>query len=191
MSTAATGALHPELTRLAAEIRATLTDVESLCANLSEDQFNWHPAPARWSIAQCLTHLNTLNVQDLAPMSAAIANATAHSLGPYNYSWIWRYFIKTMEPPVKTKFRVPKSYEPPPEAPLATTLAEYRRISTELLELIRRANGLDLERVKTPMPAIKFLKMPLGARLALLTAHNRRHLEQARDVVRTLPTRPR
>jgi hypothetical protein len=182
METAATGALHPDLSRYAEELRATLSDVETLCAGLTNAQFNWRPTPGRWSIAQCLTHLNTINGQDLAPMSAAIANATARSDGPFTYSWIWRYFINSMEPPVKTKFKVPKAYEPPPSADLQATLTEFRRITDALLDLIPKANSLDLARVKTPLPAVRFLRMPLGARLALMNAHNRRHLAQARAV---------
>jgi hypothetical protein len=112
-------------------------------------------------------------------MAHAIAHATARHPGPYKYGWLWRYFIRSMEPPVTTKFKAPENYQPPPQADFESTLAEYRRISNTLLDLIQKANGLDLARVKTPLPAIKFLKMPLGARLALLTAHDRRHLSQA------------
>jgi hypothetical protein len=182
MSTPATGALHPDLSRIAAEIRETLANLETLCVGLSDVQFNWSPAPGRWSIAQCLTHLNSVNGQDLVFIFAAVASASARSPGPYRYGSLWRYFIRTMEPPVKTKFKVPKNYQPPPRAELNPTLTEYRRICSALLDCIHRANGLDLARVKTPLPAIKFLKMPLGARWELLTAHDRRHLWQSRAV---------
>jgi len=182
MPNPATGALHPDLTRIAAEIRDTQAHFNTLCAGLTNAQFNWSPAPGRWSIAQCIAHLNSLNGQDLSPMSKAIATASLHSPGPYNYAWIWRYLIRIVEPPVTTRIKVPKNYEPPPQADLDTTLTEYRRISSTLLDLVSRANGLDLVRVKTTLPAIRFLKMPLGARLHLLTAHDRRHLWQARNV---------
>ncbi|MEO5924142.1 MAG: DinB family protein [Bryobacteraceae bacterium] len=187
MRNTATEALHPDLARYANEIRTNLADFEALCAGLTNAQFNWRSEPGRWSIAQCLAHLNVVNSQDLAPMADAIATAKQHHPGPYRYAWIWRYFINSMEPPVKTKFKVPKSYEPPPESDLKETLEGFRRISNTLLALIPQANGLDLARVKTPLPAIKFLKMPLGARLALLTAHNRRHLAQARAVGQAFP----
>jgi hypothetical protein len=189
MTTAATGALHPDLSRIAQEIRDTQAQFETLCAGLSDTQFNWRSAPGRWSIAQCLAHLNAVNGPDINPMSAAIASARKHSPGPYHYPWLWRYFIRITEPPAKIKFKVPKSYQPPPNSNFDTTLSEYRRICTALIDLVQRANGLDLAQVKTPLPAIRFLKMPLGARLHLLTAHDRRHLGQAREV-RTHPDSP-
>lgn len=182
MPSAATGALHPDLLSLAGQIRETLVNFESLCVGLSSSQFNWSPAPASWSVAQCLTHLNSANAQDLPVLSTAIAAATLRHPGPYRYSWLWRTFVQFMEPPVTTKFKAPKFYLPPPTAEPAATLREYHRVSNALLDLIAQANGLDLARIKTPLPSIPFLKMPLGARLALITAHDRRHLVQARHV---------
>jgi hypothetical protein len=181
----ATAVLHPDLSRLDGEIRETLGHWETLVAGLSEAQFNWRPAPGRWSIAQNLAHLNTVDGLDLIPISTAIVDARSSKLtapGPYRYGWHWRYFINSMEPPVKTKFKAPKKYVPPGDAPLGPTVAEFRRIGNALLDLIPQANGLDLARIKIRMAAAPLFRMPLGARFHLLAAHDRRHLWQARDV---------
>lgn len=50
--------------------------------------------------------------------------------------------------------------------------AEYRRILTGLEKLLAGAEGLDLRRAKTAMPALKLLKMSAGARFAQIAAHN-------------------
>jgi hypothetical protein len=50
-----------------------------------------------------------------------------------------------------------------------------------MLELVSQANGLDLERIKVASPAGP-VKFPLGQRIALLAAHDRRHLWQAWEV---------
>lgn len=199
MGTAATGALHPDIVRFSQEIADTLAQWESLCAGrpsaqasavvraepLSETQFNWSPELGRWSIAQNLAHLNTVNGLDLTPITEVVAHARLHNIrgdGPYKYSWLNNYFIRSMEPPVTKKFKAPKAYVPPPDAPLAATLDEYRRITNAILDQIRLANGLDLKRAKTIMPAMRLLKMPLGARFAVLCAHDRRHLWAARNI---------
>jgi hypothetical protein len=51
-------------------------------------------------------------------------------------------------------------------------------------ELIQEADGLDLARAKTPFLDFKWvkIKLPLGARLAHLTTHDRRHLWYAEQV---------
>jgi hypothetical protein len=45
-----------------------------------------------------------------------------------------------------------------------------------------RADGLDLKRAVVTSPASRFFRMSLGAYLAFLAAHDRRHLWQARQV---------
>ena len=182
--------LSNDLAVLISEIAANISHAESLCAGLSREQFNWSPAPGRWSVGQNLAHLNVVNEGELVPMAAAIAHGRARDTtgeGPFTYGILSRKFIASQQLPVKRKFKAPKYYEPPPSVDPTPTLAEYRRISTAVRALSQSAAGLDLSRVKTTLPALPALlraviKMPLGARLELLTTHDRRHLYQAEEV---------
>ena len=186
-----------DLAVLITEIDANLSHVESLAAGLSHRQFNWRPGAANWSIGQCLSHLNVVNGQDLAPLRAAIAAGKSRQLtgdGPFTYGFLTRKFVASMEPPAKRKFKAPKTYLPPEDSDPQTTLAEFRRLSKELRALAQSASGLHLARVKTTMPALPpllraFVKIPLGARLEVITAHDRRHLWQA-EAVRARPGFP-
>jgi len=184
---------HPlgnDLAVLVTEFDANVSHAESLAAGLSRQQFNWRPETGRWSIGQCLTHLNTVNGGDLAPLRAAIEGGIARKQfgeGPFTYGLLSRKFVARMDAPVKRKFKAPKYYEPPPEADPVETMAEYRRISEEIRVLAKSAAGLDLARVKTSLHALPVLlraivKMPLGARFELIAAHGRRHLWQAEQV---------
>jgi hypothetical protein len=183
-------ALDPDLAILVTEIEANLSHLETIVHGLTDAQFNWRPEPGRWSIAECVAHLNIVDGGDLAPIQAAIEEAHARKIsgsGPFTYGYFSKKFVASMEPPVTRKFKAPKAYVPPPDAPLDKTVAEFRRIGAELRRLTVNANGLHLGRVKCPLPALPpllrpFVKMPLGARLALLTAHDRRHLWQAEQV---------
>ncbi len=180
-----------------AEIEANESRAEALVLGLSNQQFNWRAEPGRWSIAQCLSHLNVINGLDLTPLREGIRAGRARNLtgpGPFTYGLISRKFVASMEPPVTRKFKAPAAYVPPPEADLARTIGEYRRISEEVRQLAEASAGLDLTKVKISMPALPailraFVKMPLGARFSLLTAHDRRHLWQA-DQVRQHPAFP-
>ncbi len=189
--------MNNDLAVLITEIDANLSHAESLTAGLSHPQFNWRPGTASWSIGQCLSHLNVVDGQDLAPLRAAIADGRSRQLtgdGPFTYGFFSRKFITSMEPPAKRKFKAPKHYAPPDESDPQATLAEFRRISKDLRALAQSAAGLHLARVKTSMPASlpllrALVKMPLGARLELITAHDRRHLWQA-EAVRNHPDFP-
>src|SRR6266567_2570728 len=175
---------------LITEIFANVSHAESITYGLSDEQFNWRPGLGRWSIAQALAHLNTVNQIDLAPLRTAIEVGRSRNLrgmGPFTYGLLSRKFIASMEPPVRRRSTAPKAYQPPPEADLNTTLAEYRRISGEIRLLIEASAGLDLARAKTILPVLPpllrtIVKMPLGARFALTTAHDRRHLWQAEQM---------
>ncbi len=187
-----------DLAVLITEIDANMSHAESLVVGLSHPQFNWRPDAASWSIGQCLAHLNVVDGQDLAPVRAAIADGKSRQFtgdGPFNYGFLSRKFVASMEPPAKRKFKAPKNYEPREESDPQATLAEFRRISKDLRALAQSATGLNLARVKTSMPALSpllrvFIKMPLGARFELITAHDRRHLWQA-EAVRNRPDFPR
>jgi hypothetical protein len=169
---------------------ANLRRAEALVTGLSRVQFNWRPGRGRWSIAQCLTHLNVVNGLDLEPVGRAIAAARERGLlghPPFRYGWMSRKFVASMEPPARTKMKAPRSYVPPPEADPAPTLAEYLRIGGEMRRLMASAEGLDLAQARTVLPALPpvlraMVRMPLGARFELILAHDRRHLWQAEQV---------
>jgi hypothetical protein len=183
-------AMSEDLAILIAEMDANASHLESIAGGLSREQFNWRPEPGRWSIGECVNHLNIVNAGDIAPLRAAIESGRARGLtgeGPFRYGSLSRKFIASMDVPVKKKFKAPKSYLPPADAEPAGTIAEYARVSAELRRLAVSANGLDLARVKTEMPVLPrplrlFVKMALGARLTVLTTHDRRHLYQAEQV---------
>jgi hypothetical protein len=51
-----------------------------------------------------------------------------------------------------------------------------------LADRLRRANGLDLVRARVTSPVLRWRRFSLGAAFAMLAAHERRHLCQARRV---------
>ncbi|MGE0392539.1 MAG: DinB family protein, partial [Vicinamibacterales bacterium] len=51
-------ALPPELDAFRVEFEGFADAAAALAEPLSDDQFNWQPAPDAWSVAQCLEHLN-------------------------------------------------------------------------------------------------------------------------------------
>ena len=184
--------LSNDLAVLVTEIDANLSHADSITHGLSHEQFNWRPEPGRWSIAECLGHLNLINGADLPQLQTSIDAAIAKSVkgeGPFQYGLIARKIVASQEPPAKRKFKAPKKSQPPPDSSLDATVAEYRRISADLRALIKKSEGLHLAKVKTKLSFVPIFRMPLGARFNLLTTHDRRHLWQA-DQVRNHPNFP-
>jgi hypothetical protein len=181
-----------DIPTLIAELDANLAKAESLTDGLSSHQFNWTPVPGRWSIGQNLAHLLSINGPDLRTLEAAIRTGREEAMtgkGPFIYGILFRKFAASQEPPATRKFKAPKYFEPPAHVEPAPTVEEYRRVSGELRRLVQEADGLHLATVKTDLSALPgvlrtLIKMPLGARLELLTAHDRRHMAQAGEVRR-------
>jgi hypothetical protein len=183
-------ALDAELGMLVTEIDANLSHADTITHGLTDAQFNWRPEAGRWSIAECVSHLIIVDGGDIAPLRAAIEKGRAQNRtgeGPYEYGLLARKFVSSQDLPVKKKFKAPKYYLPPPASELEKTMAEYRRVAGEIRALTISANGLHLGKVKAQFPQLPgvlraLIKMPLGARLALMVAHDRRHLWQAEQV---------
>lgn len=177
--------LIPELQDYISQLEAIKRDAADLTAGLTEAQFNWRPAPGQWSVAECLAHLNATAQQYIPLLSASITEARERgwlSQGPFRYGWLGNWFVRSMEPPVKMKFKAPKAFIPPPDQPMSKTVPEFMALQDQLISLIGTANGIHLGRARVPSPATKLIKLSLGQGFALITGHERRHLWQARQV---------
>lgn len=178
-------ALNAELERLVYQVKVVREEAEGLFWGLTDDQFNWTPAPGRWSMAQCFDHLNVTNRKMIESIEAASRQGRAAgklSDGPFVYGFLARWFLNTLQPPVKRKFGAPAKFQPGARKSLSETKAEWERVHDKVVELIHGSNGLDLAKIKVPSPAASWLKYPLGAAFWVLTTHDKRHLWQARNV---------
>jgi DinB superfamily len=177
------------VSKLLDENTANIEKAKSLTAGLSAAQLNWQPQPGKWSIAQNLAHLN-FGYQGFDTIASSIAAARAKGIignGPFRYGWLSSWFVKSQEPPPKRKlrkFKSAKAYAPSPDVDGAKAVADYLRMNARLGELIQQADGVDLARAKTPFLDLKWvkIKLPLCARLAHMTTHDRRHLWHAEQV---------
>lgn len=185
--------MSPDTERMLAELEAIKAAGTAVCAGLSDLQFNWRPGAGRWSVADCLVHLNTGVTQTLPAFDAAIATAPpARGAGPARYGWLTRLMVRSMEPPPRFRMRTARILEVPAGALYARSaiLPEFLAGRDRLMERVRRADGLDLTAVRVISPVNRLFRLPLGGYFDFILAHDRRHLWQARQV-RESPGFPR
>jgi hypothetical protein len=152
------------------------------------EKLTQRPDPSRWSIAECIGHLNIV-IEDYQPLiTAAIEHARKENLigkGPFNLGMLGRFMVKTMEPPVKRKFKaVPRLASPVPVGDASKLLEGILARQDELERLIRQAEGLNQEKIKIQSPYAWWLRLRLCAVFAFILAHERRHIDQAEAVCR-------
>lgn len=187
---------NAEIDRLLYQVHVIKLDAKGLAEGLTREQLNWRPEPGRWSVAQCLDHLNAINRASAELLDRAVAEGRQKGLlkdGPYAYGFLSRWFLQTLEPPVKRRFRAPAKFRPGADRSLDDVLPPFLALHERVETLLRQADGLDLARIKVPSPVTSLFRYSLGMAFWLLTAHDRRHLWQARQVLqdRRFPNAPR
>ena len=177
--------LSPEIADYVRQIEAVRQDVRALVPGLTPEQLRWRSSPNAWSVLECIAHLNETARQYAPVIHAAIDRARASEWfgrGPFHYGLLERWFVRLMEPP--PKFRVRRTPFPPDlSGPPDAVLSEFDQLHSELAGYVRTAIGIDLARTKVESPASRSLKLSLGQVFALLAAHGRRHIWQAKQVL--------
>jgi hypothetical protein len=177
--------LNPELDIYLEQIRYIRQDVAAIVADLTPEQFTWRPAPDRWSIGECFDHLNLTAAAFVPAIDAAISDARARGLradGPFVYPLLERLFVTSNEPPPKRRFRAFKAYRPGRRPAPEDVMKAFAEWQERLADRVRAADGLDLRRARRRSPILPLVKWSLGTMLALVLAHERRHIWQARQV---------
>jgi len=192
MPTPAHLALTPEIDEFRRQFERLADEADALVAPLSDEQFAWQPASARgkpapgWSVGQCIDHLNVTARLYLPQLDEGIANAIRQGLygeGPFKYWWFARMLLRMLEPPPRMRVKSPMAFQPPPARTRREIMAAFRAYQVQYVDRLRQANGLDLARARVRSPAASWIQVPLGTGFAAMTAHERRHLWQARNVI--------
>ncbi len=183
--------LRPPLDEYLRQLEVLKDDARRLTEGLGREQLNWAPAPDKWSIAQCLNHLNQVDTAYAASVGRGIDAARETGLvissvksRPLRFNLFERWFIRAMEPPPRRRFPAPKTVVPKADHDPEEVIAAFLANKGRFVELLRQAEDLDLARAKIRSPLAKCLKFRIAAVFAFTTAHNRRHLWQAQQVRR-------
>jgi len=185
MAVPGTLALTPETDAFRVQFAQLSAEADALASGLSDDQFAWRPSPEAWSVGECLDHLNATARIYLPVIDEGIAEAIRRGLyggGPYTYNCIGRLFVYIAGPQVPVRAKAPRPFLPVPGRRRQEVLAAFRAYQVQYIDRLRQANGLDLARARVSSPLVRWLRIPLGSSFALMIAHERRHLAQARRV---------
>ena len=167
----------------------TFLEAGRLADGCDDAQWVWTPSPGVWSAAGCIAHLNQTNREYVTAIRSVLesGNPERSAATDFRYGVLERWFVKSMEPPVKIKLKAPKVFVPLAVDSKEAAMAEWQRIHLELTSLIERSEPLHLTKNKVISPAVRLLKISLGMAFALIAAHNRRHLYQAREMIGRAP----
>jgi hypothetical protein len=186
MSVAAVG---PEVSAELGQIKQELLDARERARRLSEGltETLWAttPGPGRWSIAECLIHLNTTSERFIPIIDDAIREGRElgmRATAPPRRDLMGWLLATWLEPPYRMRTRTTAPFVPARIEPMADVLERFDYLQGELLVRMDRSRGLPLERLRVVSPFNARVKYNLYSAFRLLPVHQRRHLWQAEQV---------
>jgi hypothetical protein len=175
--------------RCAREINEACQRAEALVLGLTPEQLTKQPEAGKWSVAECILHLNTTAEVMQGLMKTAIAQAKFDNnvgTGPFKIGLKGRVLIWIAEPPPKFRIPAPPHLRPPAriDNPLKL-LPDFLKAQDEWERLIRESANLDVSKIKVGKLFSPF-RARFAAALPWMMAHQRRHLLQAENVKRQI-----
>lgn len=164
------------------QLAGTRTRAEDLLAELSDEQLIWKPSRDGWSVAECFEHLRRVDLGYVRSVSRALKSSEpSTSSRPHRPTLMGRMMLWGSGPTPVVRIPAPRIARPE-HVPLTdgrTTVQAFLQAQTQVADLIEQAREYDLSTVKVTSPLSRWVLFNLGDALAIVVAHEQRHLNQA------------
>ncbi|PJJ54870.1 DinB family protein [Hymenobacter chitinivorans] len=175
------------LDQLAAELQALRETTVRRFRPLTDDQLNRRPAPDKWSVGQCLEHLNIVGGHYLPTINRKLKQAQERGSRPSDTvksGFFGRKLIEAMRQPASEKpLKSPQQYAPSGSRLPRTVVEVFGRQLDELINIVQQARGINANAVRIPNPIIPLLYLRLTDQLEFIVTHLQRHVAQAERVL--------
>lgn len=152
---------------------------------LSDETLNQKEAPDRWSILECLEHLNRYSAFYVPTIESTLKEADrVPDTTPFFTGWLGNKFALSMRgngegTPMKTF----KKMDPNGSSLRREVLLQFIRYQEETLRLLPACAQVDLTKNKTGITLTRHIRLRLGDTLRVVIYHNERHVQQAQGVL--------
>ena len=176
------------LTEIRTGLESVARDVEATFGSLDARQLNWRPDAAQWSVAQCFEHLLATNRMMSQAGEDALSGRASKSI------WLRLPFWPRIFGPLIVRSQAPaatRKYKTSPQAtPASSDISPdvIPRFIEQNRQLITRVQTIDeraAAKVIMASPFATFVTYSVLDGWRLLFTHDRRHIEQARRVMRS------
>ncbi|KAB2877734.1 DinB family protein [bacterium] len=176
---------NAHLQNLSLQIEKHIDATRQMFAMYNPAQLNWKPDHKNWSVAQCIDHIIIADQQYFKNIKKAIDQTITGALTekkPYRPGFIARFSIYAQRPGFLLKFKTPLAFRPSVRTEGKKILEDFILHEQELLVLIKKCDGWDINTIKLHSPVHSHFKFSLGECFSILVTHQERHLHQARSV---------
>lgn len=176
--------MNAQLQQVADELREATARLHRLREAVPADRWSVRNDPARWSVSECVEHLNLTSAAFVPLLQAGLEAARAERGTPHRYrrgflGWaLW----KMTGPDARGRMKTTPDFVPVGASPAAAVAADFERWQERLLGLVAAADGLPIDRVLMTSPFNARMRYNLYAGFSTLPRHQHRHLQQAERV---------
>lgn len=177
--------MHSQLDDIRAEFRSAQTRLHALATLTTADRWSQRADPDRWSVAECIGHLNLTGEAFLPVLAEAVTDSrllTGPAPRRYRrdpFGWLlWRL----LDPSVRLRFPTTRRFIPTATQRSEVMLAEFDRLQAEQIRCLEAVEGRPLERVRVESPFSPGRTYNLYSCFTILARHQHRHLQQAERV---------
>jgi DinB superfamily len=174
--------VHPELQVVIDEFESASSRLHALRDTVPAERWAERPGPDRWSVGECVAHLNLTSTAFLPMLRGALdeARRSGHKARPhYRRDLLGWLLWRSMGPPVTRRFKTAAPFVPRADRTAPELVSDFERLQAEQLAVARQADGLPIDRVKIASPFNTRLRYNLFSALSILPRHQHRHLWQA------------
>lgn len=161
--------------------------IDSELMPLKDEQLNWKPAPASWSVAECIEHLLLAFEGYLVGLDKVIAKGEKENIvakSPMKISLAGKMMVFAVDPSIKVPIPAPPKFKPAKNKHYTYEVLQQFHENLQQLSLqLEAAKNLDWNSLKITSPVTSLLKLNVGDTFEVLTLHALRHLKQAQRVI--------
>jgi hypothetical protein len=174
--------VHPQLQAVVDEFEDARRRLRALVDAVPEASWPIRPTPERWSVAECVAHLNLTSAAYLPILLDGVRRARELGVAaPRTYrrdvvGWLlWR----GSGPPVKVRVKTTAPFIPQSAAEPFSLFNDFESYHARQIALIQMADGLPIQRVMTRSAFNPRIRYSLFSAMTILPRHQHRHLWQA------------
>ncbi|MEO5570119.1 MAG: DinB family protein [Bacteroidia bacterium] len=153
-------------------------------SNLSDAQFSWHPVPGKWSIAQCIQHINMLSRHWHKQFERVLKNGIkSENTGEYTPGFLGKYILRVITPFPARKIKTPDMFQPHFMVNGKVAMEEFFDFQKRFTAMAEKLRQYDLEKNKLDSTVYQMIHLKLGDAFIINNQHTGRHLNQALSVM--------
>ena len=179
-----------QLSQIVRELEQAETRLEKLSEKIPDAVWTQRNDDSRWSVSECVAHLNLTSESYLPLIRKAIEEARQlpPAKGEYRSDLVGSIFGALVGPMKRLgRFRIGRvkttpDFVPQGQQPKNVSVAEFRRLQGILQDLVRESDGKAIDQVRITSPFGGKVRYNCYSAFVMIPRHQMRHLEQAEEV---------